>query len=83
MSSIRPELMAEGGPNGVSNFLDSLWQNPSPYLRIEALSCRIISVTIGMSIIHQGVGGGDVVSEQREEVRLNPLPIDLGRFNVT
>ncbi len=30
--------MVEGGPNGVSNFLDSIWQNTSPYVRIEALS---------------------------------------------
>jgi len=28
--SIRPELMVEGGANGVSNFLDSIWQNTSP-----------------------------------------------------
>ncbi len=49
----------------------------------DFLSCRIISVTVGMSIIHQGVEGGDVVSELGEKGRLNPLPIDLGPFNVT
>jgi hypothetical protein len=38
MSSIRPELMAEGKPNGVSNFDVVNNQNTLLYLRIEALS---------------------------------------------
>jgi hypothetical protein len=38
MSSIRPELMAEGKPNGVSNFDVVNNQNTLLYLRIEAPS---------------------------------------------
>jgi len=37
-SGLSAALGHELGPNGVSNFLDSIWQNTSPYLRIEALS---------------------------------------------
>jgi hypothetical protein len=48
--------MVEGGPNGVSNFPDSIWKNTSPYLRIEALrlwissgvgNCRLIADVSG------------------------------------
>ena len=51
MSSIRPELMAEGGPNGVSNVFEISCQNTSPLLRIEALR-QLFSDHGGYAIVY-------------------------------
>jgi len=66
------ELTAERlGPNGVNNFLDSIWHNTSPYLRIEALGeyeNEVPFLKVGKELLYIFVDEGDAT------VR----PIDLG-----